>query len=150
MFDGGNDIHAAFALSGEPVIPQISKVYGIASVEQKRACDIAATNIAKRKYQKEYLEYWNSTAGKTRDGHPVEAFIAPLVPYAGGRRDAYHYYTYSAIVNCLDYTAVAIPVTQVDKTVDVVDREYKPANAQDQQVFETCEISGVHRPPGSG
>lgn len=139
MYDGGEDIHAAFRLSGEPVLPQISKLYGYKPTEQKKGSEIAANNIAKREYRKEYLDYWNSTANLTHNGQPVEAFISPLSPYPGVRPTEYHYYTYSTIINVLDYSSVAIPVTYVDKDVDAINTDYTPANPADQQVFEACK-----------
>ncbi|KAK5994234.1 Acetamidase [Cladobotryum mycophilum] len=136
MFDGGEDIHAQFRLSGEPVIPQISKLYGIEPFAQKHASDVAAINVAKRNYQKEYMDYWNSSAAKTQSGQPVDAVIMPLAPYPAARPNEFHYYHYSMIINCLDYSSVAIPVTQVDKNIDIADRDYTPANAKDQHAHD--------------
>ncbi len=45
---------------------------------------------------------------------------------------------YSAFVNLLDYTATIIPVTTVDKEVDVVDRDFKPLNEVDEAVHKSC------------
>ncbi|KAL7952126.1 amidase signature domain-containing protein [Trichoderma barbatum] len=139
MYDGGNDIHSAFGLSGEPVISQVSRRYGYKPVQQQKATEIAANNIDKRKYRKEYLDYWNSTAKLTHSGQPVEAFISPVSPYGGTRPNQYRYVTYSTIINVLDYSSVAIPVTCVDKNVDVVDPDYLPTNPADQQVFESYD-----------
>ncbi|QYS95360.1 Amidase [Trichoderma simmonsii] len=139
MYEGGEDIHNAFGLSGEPVISHISRRYGNKPVEQKRASDIAANNIARRKYRKEYLDYWNSTSNLTHSGQPVDAFISPVSPYGGTRPNTYHYVTYSTIINVLDYSSVAFPVTYVDKNVDVVDDGYVAANPADQQVFESYD-----------
>lgn len=139
MYEGGEDIHNSFGLSGEPVISHISRRYGNKPVEQKRASDIASNNIARRKYRKEYLDYWNSTANLTHSGQPVDAFISPVSPYGGTRPNTYHYVTYSTIINVLDYASVAFPVTYVDKNVDVVNADYTPANTDDQQVFESCK-----------
>jgi amidase len=47
----------------------------------------------------------------------------------------------STIVNLLDYSAAVLPVTKVDKSVDVVDAGYTPLNAQDEKVHLACELS---------
>jgi amidase len=47
---------------------------------------------------------------------------------------------YTVIVNMLDYTATTIPVTTVDKEIDVVDMEFKPLNEQDAAVSKICEL----------
>ena len=79
-YDRGADIRAAIALSGEPMATQVSRTYSeeMAAGPPKDATFIAANNVAKRAYQKEYMEYWNSTAELTGTGRPVDAVIAPV------------------------------------------------------------------------
>ena len=102
------------------------------------ASQIAATNVAKREYQKEYMEYWNGTQDLTGTGRPVDAFIMPLAPFPAARPNMYDYYGYSTIINGLDYTACVIPVTTVDKKIDVA-REEEYLNDLDKKVAEGCE-----------
>ena len=70
---------------------QISSTYGTLKKEYT-ASEIAAVNVAKRAYQKEYMEYWNSTSSLTGTGRPIDAIIAPLAPFAAARPDMYDYY----------------------------------------------------------
>ena len=91
VFDGGKDIHSAFGLSGETPAPTISRSYG-PDLKEFSASEIAAVNVAKRAYQKEYMEYWNSTEALTGTGRPVDAVIAPLAPFAAARPHMYSYY----------------------------------------------------------
>jgi amidase len=141
FYDGGKDVHDAFALSGEPIAPQISGAYGQKAVDPMDATKIAATNIAKREMQKRYMDYWNSTKELTGTGRPVDGFLAPLAPFPAARREKYSYYGYSTFVNGLDYTACVIPVTTADKAVDKAYEGYQPLNDQDKAVFEDCECS---------
>ena len=70
---------------------QISDLYG----EKKPQCtasQVAEVNVAKRAYQKEYMEYWNSTSALTGTGRPVDALIAPLAPFAAAIPKTYSYY----------------------------------------------------------
>ena len=83
-------VHAAFALSGEPMAKPVAATYGTLK-EQYTASQIAAVNVAKRAYQKEYMEYWNSTSSLTGTGRPVDGVIAPLAPFAAARPDMYSY-----------------------------------------------------------
>jgi amidase len=92
LYDGGKDVHAAFALTGEHISDPITKVYGHEPTTEYTATQIAETNVAKRQYQKEYMEYWNSTASQTGTGRPVDAVITPLAPYAAARPGMYDYY----------------------------------------------------------
>ena len=126
-------------LSGEPIAPQVRQSYGSKPSEMMNAKHIAATNVAKREYQKEYMDYWNSTKDLTDTGRPVDAVIAPLAPFASARPESYNYYGYSTIVNLLDYTACTVPVTTVDKDIDVADEQYRPLSDMDQSVYDSCK-----------
>ncbi len=90
-YDGGADIHNALGLSGEPMVSQISGMYGKKGAEAS-ASKISANNVSKREYQKEYMEYWNNTARLTSTGRPVDAIISPLAPFAAARPERYKYY----------------------------------------------------------
>lgn len=139
VYDGGANVHAAFALSGEMVAEQVANAYGYKPTDEMTASKIAETNVAKRQYQKEYMEYWNSTEKHTGTGRPVDAFIAPLAPFPAARPTKYSYYGYSTFVNLLDYTSCVIPVTTVDEKVDVIDKNFKPVSEQDQKVWNDCK-----------
>ncbi|MCJ1262208.1 Acetamidase [Lobaria immixta] len=146
-YDGGADVHKALGLSGEPISPQVARIYGSEQFQAFSADEIAATNIAKREYQKEYMDYWNSTKDLTGTGRPVEAFIMPCAPFPAARIDAYHHLGYTTIVNALDYTACTIPVTSVDQDVDVVDKNYRPSNKVDKRVADDYDPSISHGTP---
>lgn len=113
--DGGADMRHHFGLSGEPMPSQvIVEENGI----ELTASAIAAINIAKREYQKRYMDYWNSTVELTGTGRPVDGVICPIAPHAAVIPHQYHSVGYSSFVNVLDYTSVVIPVTSADQTVD--------------------------------
>lgn len=140
LYDGGRDVHKSLALSGETVFPQIAGLFGEEPrLEQSNATDIAANNIRKRKYQKEYLDYWNGTARVTGTGRPVDAWILPAAPFTAARPGRYDYYGYTFITNILDYPTAVIPVTTVDKAVDIEVQSYNPLNDQDRKVWESCK-----------
>lgn len=121
----------------------VSQIFGDKPTEQKNGSHIAATNLRIREYRKEYLDYWNSTAALTGTGRPVDAFIAPVTPYAAAPPDKFRYYGYTPFANVLDYTSCAIPVTTADKSVDVYPEgeKYEPVNDMDKLVHEECEYS---------
>ncbi|KAF2763633.1 amidase [Teratosphaeria nubilosa] len=128
-FDGGADCSKDFALSGEEAAPQCL----VQNLPQANATDIMATNIEHREAKKEYMEYWNSTAEVSGTGRPVDALITPIAPFAAARPGQYTYYGYSCWVNTVDYTAVAVPVTKVDKNVDKKIEGFKALNETDQK-----------------
>ncbi|RFU26246.1 hypothetical protein B7463_g10088, partial [Scytalidium lignicola] len=147
LFDGGADVHSVFAMTREPIEAGVIGTYGTKPVMQYTASRIAAVNIAKRKYQKEYMEYWNSTADHTGTGRPIDAVICPVAPFPAALRNKYEYYSYTNWVNLLDYTSAVVPVTNVDKTIDVVDTNYVPKNKHGDKVYRNYDpeiYDGAH------
>ncbi|KAJ5495774.1 Acetamidase [Penicillium diatomitis] len=112
--DGDADFTHHFGLSGEPRPKQVISGPNALSVTQ-----ITELNVAKREYQKEYMDYWNSTAKLTGTGRPVDGFFSPIAPHAAVVPENYKHVGYSCFVNLLDYTSVTLPVTHADKSVDV-------------------------------
>lgn len=138
-------VHGALGLSGEPIASQVAPLYGTEPKDQANASKIAATNIAKREYQKEYMEYWNSTVDFTGTGRPVDGIITPVAPFAAARPNSYSYYGYSTIFNTLDYSSCVIPVTNVDRKVDIMPKDFKPLNEQDQSIAEVCKSRSLRK-----
>jgi amidase len=114
--DGGADFRYHFSLSGETQAPQVIVQE---NGPQLSASEVAALNITKREYQKEYMDYWNSTANLTGTGRPVDGFFCPLAPHAAVIPTQYENVGYTSFVNVLDYSSISIPVTFADKTIDV-------------------------------
>lgn len=139
IFDAGTDVKGAFALSGEPMLPQVNSYETLE--KHYSAAEIAAVNVRLRELKKDYMEYWNSTANLSKSGRCVDAVITPIAPWPAARPEKYSYYAYSAWVNALDYTSVIVPVTEVDKKIDVIDADYKPMDETDRECYETCEYS---------
>ena len=134
-------MHAAFGLSGESIAPQVSLSYGTAPSGEMNASKIAATNVAKREFQKEYMEYWNSTKDLTNTGRPIDAFITPVAPFTAARPETFKYYGYTTFVNLLDYTSCTIPVTTADEQIDIRDEQFKPTSEIDKDNYDTCKIA---------
>lgn len=42
-------------------------------------------------------------------------------------------------MNLLNYSAVVIPVTKADSTIDVLDKSYTPQNDLDKRNWEACK-----------
>ncbi|KAF2271544.1 amidase [Westerdykella ornata] len=144
-FDGGADIRGAFSLSGEKPSDQVA--FFAQPGKEFSASEIAATNVRLRQLRKNYTDYWNSTVKLTTTGRPVDALICPVAPFPAARPKGYLYYGYTGFVNVLDYTSVALPVTNVDKTVDVADDGYQPINGLDktvQELYDPDIYDGAH------
>lgn len=114
--DGGADLRHHLGLSGEP---RPKQVIVCESSPELSASEIAALNVAKRQYQKEYMDYWNSTVTLTGTGRPVDGIFCPIAPHAAAIPGHYRFFGYTSFVNLLDYTSVVIPVTFANKEIDV-------------------------------
>jgi len=147
MYDGGADLHAAFALSGEPPVPQIAATYGHKAEAEQPSSYISETNRMKRAAQKEYMEYWNDTERITSTGRPIDAVIVPVAPFAAARPETYSYVGYTMFANVLDYTCVTIPVTVADKNIDKPAADYSPKDALNKKlhgVYDPEVYDGAH------
>jgi len=138
VFDAGADVKSAFALSGEPMLPQVASFDSL--TKHYTAAEIAEVNVRIRQLRKEYLAYWNSTSKESKSGRPVDAVICPLAPWPAARREMYKYYGYSTWVNALDLTSVAVPITEVDGEVDKKDKGFNPIDERDRECNEDCEL----------
>ena len=143
IYDGGADVNAAFDLSGEPMSNQVKGVYKDRAPEFT-ASKIASNNVEKRAAMKEYMEYWNSTAELTRTGRPIDAIICPANQFAAARPEGHRYVMYTMWVNVTDYTAVVLPVTTCDKTIDKQDTDYEPLDDRDKFNHENYEPDIYH------
>jgi amidase len=142
VFDGGADVRSAFSLSNEPMSPQIS-LYS-QDLRAFTATEIAETNVQLRELRKEHMEYWNSTSTLTSTGRAVDAVISPLAPWPAARKERYKYYGYTTWVNALDYTSVAFPVTNVDKTIDVKNEDFKAVDEKDGEIQDDCTFPSFY------
>ncbi|KAL2212795.1 acetamidase [Sarocladium strictum] len=142
--DGGSDVFAALGLSNEPMAKQVAQTFGNERRAENTASQIAVLNVKKREYQKEYMEYWNSTSKLNDLQEPVTAVIAPISTFAAPQPEKFNYYGYATFVNVLDYSAVTIPVTHCDKDIDVFDERYVPMNSLDEETWKDYDAETYH------
>lgn len=112
--DGGKDIQAAIASLNEPLGPCFSGV----GQREYSAFEVWQANKRKLEFQKAYLDHWNSTATRTKDGRPIDILIAPGMAYTAVPPGGEIYIGYTGIFNVVDYPAVVLPITKVDPKVD--------------------------------
>lgn len=76
-FDGGATCTSDSELSGEEAAPQTL----VTRAPQANATDIMAASVKKRDIQKEYMEYWNSTAKLTDSGRSLDCISCPVASF---------------------------------------------------------------------
>ncbi|KAI9696521.1 MAG: hypothetical protein M1820_008149 [Bogoriella megaspora] len=147
--DGGADVFEQLALSGEPLIPELQRGFGNGPEPPLDVLQFYKNTIRLKDFRSRYQAYWSSTAMKTTTGRPVDAVILPLAPHAAVIPGKYVHYTYSSIVNVLDYTTVVIPVTKADSKIDVFDSKYNPMSEKDMKNWKSYNAEMYDGAPAS-
>lgn len=132
--DGDADVLASLKESGEPPIPNLGEMPGPTRLDINQLWDL---HVKKYDFQCEYLEQIRVAEEKL--GKEIDAIITPVSPSAAVLHDQFFYYGYSNLVNLLDFTSIAVPVTFADKNIDKKQDDYKPLNASDKKMHEYCE-----------
>jgi amidase len=81
---------------------------------------------------------WNATAARTRSGRPIDGLLTPAMALPPCRHDRFRHVGYTCIWNMADFASVVLPVTEVDKARDHVEKGYQPRNDDDKAVYEEC------------
>jgi amidase len=134
--DGGDDVRGQLSLSGEELLPECF----LQQTSPSSAKEIASLNVEKRRYQKRYLDYWNSTSQISGTGRPVEAIICPVAPSAAVRPGHFKYSGFTSFVNVLDYSSISIPVTCFDSQLQKDDGPITYLSSTDEAVHASCEF----------
>ncbi|KAM3496495.1 hypothetical protein MY3957_000335 [Beauveria namnaoensis] len=82
-------------------------------------------------------------------GRPVDAVILPVSPYAGFKPGKFDYSAYTSIVNILGYTSAVVQVTFGDRSVDVVQDDYKPLGERDKLSMDTYDADASDGVPAA-
>lgn len=137
--DAAVDIHRQCAKSGEPSMESACDTsdppMGIT-----QSWDLAMECLD---FRAAVLEQWNQTADPANSLPPMDAYIAPVNPAVAPRHGDYskvRYFSYTATVNLLDYTACTFPTGFVDPTKDLADDKSLVKDAQGETLPPTtCE-----------
>ncbi|EXJ87653.1 hypothetical protein A1O1_04577 [Capronia coronata CBS 617.96] len=148
--DGGVDIHYNLGLAGEPPQDRVEGNYGIRATTPKPGNEVFDLVLRHKRYQKQYMDYWNSTAKLTSSGRPVDAIlspVSPVPPHLFFATTDYGKLGYTPWVNVIDSPGVVFPVTRVDKNIDKVDETYQPLTELDGKIWEEYDPEVSHGGP---
>ncbi|SCU81936.1 LAMI_0B08284g1_1 [Lachancea mirantina] len=140
LSDGGEHCKDLLNLSGEPVFDYMKPYETSADLPVSKLWDL---HSERTKLCNEYLAQWNKTCEKTSSGNPIDAIIMPVSPYSGVGVGKFRYIGYTAVFNALDWAAGTVPVTRVDKALDMKDETYMPRNPMDAQTYEEYDVDEV-------
>ncbi|KAL8987983.1 MAG: hypothetical protein Q9177_002874 [Variospora cf. flavescens] len=136
--DGAHDIHKQLDLSGEPLIPPLQGAFLLR--DPIPLLEYQDLTLQGRAYNEAYYDYWNSTSNDdVHSGQLVDAVVMPVAPHAAVIPGKFYTAAYTESINLMDYSAAVIPVTRVDKSVDVFDHGYQPLNEVDRKNWEACK-----------
>ncbi|XXH01436.1 hypothetical protein Hte_007796 [Hypoxylon texense] len=137
--DGGHDVWKQLSILHEPLIPPLEEMYGDGPTDPMLIPEYQDYALKRLRYTARYMEYWNSTVEFTGTGRPVDAVIMPVAPHAAVIPNRYFHYGYTEIADLLNFTAVAIPITTVDKSVDKIPNNFEPLNDEDLKNWEAYD-----------
>ncbi|PYI07908.1 general amidase [Aspergillus sclerotiicarbonarius CBS 121057] len=112
----------------EPPIKAIEKKIGR---EPGSLADVANSRRQCEAYKDGYLGWWNATAEKSSSKQPIDALLLPAGGSTSFPHDFVPTWNYVTIYNFIDYPCMKIPITTVDRAVDVKDGQYVPVSEQD-------------------
>ncbi|KAJ8059060.1 hypothetical protein OCU04_012037 [Sclerotinia nivalis] len=141
--DGSHHIQQQLELSGEPLINDLQDFYTLKTPMPLLEYQDRALQL--RDYRQAYSDYWNSTADP--DGNMVDAVLMPAAPHAAVIPGKWVHLAYTEVLNLLDYTALVIPVTYVDKHMDelhayvpVSEKDWRNWMAYDPEIYDGAPV----------
>jgi amidase len=128
--DGGKRILDALAESGESMLPLTQH-----ALNYSKAISISENwdlNVAREDYRSEYHALMKERG--------VDVILCPAYGGVGVKQHGAKYWGYTSLWNILDQPAVVFPTGMTaDKTIDVLDGDYKPMNDKDKAEYEACK-----------
>ncbi|KAI1205796.1 amidase [Annulohypoxylon truncatum] len=147
--DGGADVKAAIASSGEPWLP-LSKFILLDNphVKEHTIASLWEAVSAREEYRTKYAQLWNETARSSPEGRPIDVILCPTGFGVAPKLETSRYWGYTSQWNLLDYPAIVFPVAD---RVDAPEREkpfeypedYKPIGEEDKYVYDLWRQNGA-------
>lgn len=155
------DYRVVTSATGEPVLTTMSAEEDLTAAPSFRPTDdgISAYELwqiqkKKKDIRQAYLNHWEDTVAATGTGRPVDAIIAPVAAYTApphGYNKYAAYCTrqdftylecrsadYTTVWNLLDYSALVIPVSKADETVDAKKPPHQFYGERDETNYKLC------------
>lgn len=137
--DGGKQEADAINASGEPWLPLSKWILHENHLVKRLSIEGLWYWTNKRdEYRATYANHWNHTAED--DAQPVDVILCPAGPGAAPPLNHAKYWAYTSQWNLLDYPALVFPVTKVDQQIDVIDKDYRPWNYNDEYNYRLCRF----------
>ncbi|KAJ5151618.1 hypothetical protein N7492_009913 [Penicillium capsulatum] len=143
LSDGGFNARKTSTLSGEPLIE------GMLVGTDKDLLDtpqLHQLQFEKAKYEREYLKQWTDSG--------VDALIMPVTPWVGYPPwtwvKSHQYVGYTSVWNFVNYAALTLPVTTVNRAQDQADdawRNHVPRNPSDAFNHQQYDVEAVEGLP---
>lgn len=142
LSDGGAHIQRVTNQTGEPLF-EYMKPYGTSQdIGVEGLWDL---HVERTTWINKFLEKWNQTQTKTKNGKPIDAIIIPASPFAGSPNHKFRDYVgYTSPFNLVDYSAGTIPVTRADKHIDLKPHRDHFYNKSDEMIWTDYDPSETH------
>ncbi|KAI1343536.1 acetamidase [Xylariaceae sp. FL0016] len=144
--DADGDLARSRARAGEPKLKLVDRREAGAP-RPITLLESWALAMERTEYQARILRRWRNSASMTRDGRPIDAYVAPVnhsVAHEHGKFAAVRYKAYCCTVNLLDFTACTLPVGFVGSD-DVKDESDTRDGDGGEIPAPTCELDRLVR-----
>ncbi|CAE6482581.1 unnamed protein product [Rhizoctonia solani] len=108
--DGGAEMRAALAQSGEPAVPSVEAL--LAQGDKSGAFTLAETytaNVERDLFRVRALQHWNETALRSKSGRPIDAVLCPVAYSLASVHHTMGWPGYTSYWNLLDLPHAVFP-----------------------------------------
>ncbi|KAK9458131.1 amidase signature domain-containing protein [Dipodascopsis uninucleata] len=132
--DGGKFLLKQCEETGEPLTNAVQNG-GLYPSEPVDMAEFFQLTDNRQKMQKEWLEYWNSTASKTTTKEPIDLIICPSQPALPRPKEPLTSNDCILAWNTLDYPASVVPIEKIDLAKKTYKFEFpKPVTPYEHQL----------------
>ncbi|KEP51518.1 putative glutamyl-tRNA(Gln) amidotransferase subunit A, related protein [Rhizoctonia solani 123E] len=109
VLDGGEDIRAPLADSGEPAVPLIEQLLSFGKPGGYSLAESWELNIQRDQLRTRVLKHWNETALQSKTNRPIDAILCPAAATLASPHDTTRWAGYSNYWNLMDLPAAVFP-----------------------------------------
>ncbi|KAH8102635.1 general amidase [Cristinia sonorae] len=142
LADGSADYLSGTTPSGEPLLYSMKPGADPNEIPPFRkprqplsAFELWQLHKERRELRQKYFDHWNATDGVSGTGRPVDAIIAPAMPYTALPHGMTGPATYTLVMSTLDCPSLTIPVTKVDPALDIQPPPHEFRGSDDEDLY---------------
>jgi amidase len=151
LTDGGESDIQTLEKTGEPMKPltewMLKNNPGVQKLSRE---ELEYWNEEREEYRLEYARHWNLTGQWDDESgqwiNCVDAVICPVAPWVAAQHNTSKYWTYTAIWNLLDYSALAFGSPRIGRASKELDRDTTRSSFLsdiDKEIWQICASANL-------